>query len=396
MTDIKEMITLNVKHNEPSEHCPFCPPPDFSTYTSYPGAKNDSTKLRNIMINPGKLVSLQKGARPQTGKVGSCGYTQEQEEPQSRGKDSTKPYAFQAHHLISGKQALKGNVMEDWILKSHCNEKDTGYSVNCTANGFWAPSVPKKYLNKWSAGKKILTDDERQSEAEKVMEDAKAQFHLGPHNIIDPNDPEGNIHESYDKYIICRLKSIAERIEKWEKFCYLCDSDKKPQANYTVHDVLDKLSIHLKGEISGPRKNWKVFISKYALKYHKSVCLHIDLLKSQGVNNFQAFPAELFNPETGKKRLEFYLFNVIGLLKAVNLDKSDFDVLMPASSDGVDTVLAAFHKIVLDSKKTMEMKMFRLAEDPGTLIIHEEIVDALSNNRPENGWGIDVIEVESV
>jgi len=122
----------------------------------------------------------------------------------------------------------------------------------------------------------------------------------------------------------------------------------------------------------------------------------IELLKSQGVDNFQAFPVEILNPETSKKRLGYYLFNVIGLLKVVNLDKSAYDELMPASPDGIDVPLAAFNQIVIDSKKTMGMLMFRLAEDPTVLMIHEKIVDALFDNRPENGWGIDVVEVESV
>jgi len=168
--------------------------------------------------------------------------------------------------------------MEDWILESDCNEKDTGYSVNCTGNGFWAPSVPKSYVRKWSAKKKALTDSERQLEAEKVMKDANAQIHIGPHNITDPDDLNGDKHASYDKYIIKYLDAISDRINAWSNVCFLCDADKKqnkkPQANYTVHDVLDRLSNHLKNEITGPRSNWTVFISKYALEYHKPVCRH--------------------------------------------------------------------------------------------------------------------------
>lgn len=122
----------------------------------------------------------------------------------------------------------------------------------------------------------------------------------------------------------------------------------------------------------------------------------IELLRSQGVDNFQAFPVEVLNPETGKKRQGYYLFNVIGLLAVVDLNKSAYDELMPASPHGSHVPLAAFSEIVIDSKRTMGMLMFRLAENPTVLLIHEKIVDALSENRPENGWGIMVVEVESV
>jgi len=121
----------------------------------------------------------------------------------------------------------------------------------------------------------------------------------------------------------------------------------------------------------------------------------IDLLKSQ-VDNFQAFPAVILNPERGKKRSGFYLFNVHGMLKIVNLEESGYDELMSASSDGLHAPLVAFNKIAINSHKTMGMLMFELAEDPTALLIHESTVNALSDNRPENGWGIDVIEVESV
>ena len=275
MTDIGEMISLPVEHKEPSKDCPFCPPPEPLTYTTYPGAKNNSKKLAEIMENPEKLTSSQPGARPQTGKSDSDGYTQEQEKPRSRKQNTTKPYTFQAHHLISGNQALKGSPMEDWILASDRNEKDTGYSVNSTGNGFWAPSVPKDYVGKWSAKKKVLTDAQRQSKAEEIMRDARAQIHIGPHNITDPDDSNGGKHKSYDQYIKARLEAISDRINAWSNVCYLCDSnkkqDKKPQANYTVHDVLDRLSNHLQRKISGSPKSWKIFISKYALEYHKSV-----------------------------------------------------------------------------------------------------------------------------
>lgn len=274
--EIGELVSPPAVHKDPNKDCPFCPPPDFKDYTTYPGKDNDSGKLADIMEKPGDLTSKQSGARPQTGRVDSDGNTQEQSKPDARKQDLTKTYTFQAHHLISGKQALQGSEMEDWIVAGSKIEKDTGYSVNYTCNGFWAPSIPKAYIGRWGKSKRVLTDDERQKLAEEVMADAGAQAHIGPHNISDPDDPKGYIHNSYDRYIKDWLQAISERIQAWSNVCSFCDkkNGNKPQTTYTVHDILDRLSAHLESEISGNRANWKIFLSKYAMEYHKPVCKH--------------------------------------------------------------------------------------------------------------------------
>jgi hypothetical protein len=276
MTELGEMISPPGMHKEPSEKCPFCPPPEEKKYTTYPGAKNNSSDLAAIMKDPSLLTSRQAGARPQTEKADKQGYVQEQSKPEARAQDTTKSYTHQAHHLISGKQALKGSPMEDWILASAKNDKDTGYSVNSTGNGFWAPSIPKDYVGKWSASKGVLNDKERQIEAEKVMKASNAQAHIGPHNITDPDDPDGHHHMSYDRYIKKYLAAISKRIKIYSEKCFTCDTggNKKPQATYKVHDILDKLSAHLQKEITGSHKRWRIFLSKYAMNYHKSAVKH--------------------------------------------------------------------------------------------------------------------------
>jgi A nuclease family of the HNH/ENDO VII superfamily with conserved AHH len=277
MTEILEVLAPPAMHKEPNDKCPFCPPPEPIKYTTYPGAKNNSSHLADIMEKPEKLTSLQSGARPQTAKEDKSGFVQEQSKPTPRKQDTSKFYTHQAHHLISGNQALKGSPMEDWILASDKNEKDTGYSVNSTGNGFWAPSVPKKWVGKWGPTKKKLTDVERQTLAEEVMAAANAQAHIGPHNIADPDDPLGKHHMSYDVYIKKQLAAMSKRIKLWSDKCGFCKPDgkkKKPQATHKVHDMLDKLSTHLQKEITGSRKNWRIFLSKYAMEYHKQVCSH--------------------------------------------------------------------------------------------------------------------------
>lgn len=275
--EIGEALSPAVAHTEPNDKCPFCPPPEPTKYKTYPGKENKSKILAAVMKSPNKLTSKQTNARPQTGKCDDDGYTQEQGPPDPRTVKSTW-YTHQAHHLISGNQALKGSRIEDWILASDVNERDTGYSVNSTGNGFWAPSVPEDFKGRWSEEKGVLSDEERQAWANKVMKAANAQIHIGHHSITDPDDKDGDLHETYDSYIKKALEQLSDRIFSWSKECFQCSDrkkqNKKAQATYRVHDCLDRVSDHLERQVTGNRRSWEIFLSKYALNYHKPVCKH--------------------------------------------------------------------------------------------------------------------------
>ncbi|MES2824949.1 MAG: hypothetical protein V4732_15195 [Pseudomonadota bacterium] len=112
-------------------------------------------------------------------------------------------------------------------------------------------------------------------------------------------------------------------------------------------------------------------------------------LQLAGVDNFQQFPARLVNSQTGQSWDDFVAFNVIGFVKAANLDHSDFDVLMAGSDDDKVPPLLAFREIALDKNKIPSASMmFRMAEDPCNVIIHEQVVAVLSTHKPEGGWGV--------
>ncbi len=122
----------------------------------------------------------------------------------------------------------------------------------------------------------------------------------------------------------------------------------------------------------------------------------LDLLTKIGVNNFQAFPAQLINPETGEKRDDYFLFNVLGLMKVADLDASTYDEIMKGNPDGIDLPLLAFKNLAINGDQVRGIDMFRLAEAPITIIISERIYNALIENRPDDGWGIIVEEVDVV
>ncbi len=124
----------------------------------------------------------------------------------------------------------------------------------------------------------------------------------------------------------------------------------------------------------------------------------IDLLKKIGVDNFQAFPAQLINPETGEKRDDYFLFNVLGLMKVANLEASKYDTLMGGDPEGIHAPLPllAFKSLAINGDQVGDIDMFRLAEQPMRIIISERIDNALIKYRPEGGWGIVVEEVDVV
>jgi hypothetical protein len=269
MAELGEPVGTALGHTKPHPKCPFCPPKARKEYTTYPGAANHSGHLGDIMLDVDQLVPLQTGARPQQ-RAKEEGWAIEQSKATARKYNTKKTYTFQAHHLISGNQAMKGQKIEKWITASSKNKKDTGYSINNTNNGFWAPSMPKKYVDKWSAkANPALTDKKRQQVAEAVMRAEGAQIHIGPHNITD--DKRFDRHHTYDKYIKFKLKELNKRIILWSDEC-LCEQ-KKPkkmpmQATHRVHDALDAVSDHMQGKITGGVRNWDVFLSKYARDYH--------------------------------------------------------------------------------------------------------------------------------
>ena len=106
------------------------------------------------------------------------------------------------------------------------------------------------------------------------MADFGAQIHIGPHNIADPDDPNGDNHASYDRYLKGKLQEICDRVDQWGQKCK-CPPVKTPkQTTHQFHNNLDRLSAHMKTRITGARERWIVFLSKYAMEYHKEVCDH--------------------------------------------------------------------------------------------------------------------------
>ncbi len=269
MTELNELVAVSVPDLHPADdpNCPFCPKEPPEEWTTYGGASNDSKKLAAIIDNPTKLASLQPGVRP---KVDHAAHRQASDPMLDAAAVAFRQehrVTFQAHHLVSGKQALVKSLMEHWISAGPEVAADSGYSVNNAANGAWLPSIPKAWVGLW--GKE--SDEHRYTLAVEVMRELGAQIHVGPHNP-DVDDDDAH-HQPYDVWLITTLEGMGERIGEWEDHCPLCErpEGEKLRPSVRVNEALDRLSRRAWVKVTGPASDWDVFISKYAWWYHSEV-----------------------------------------------------------------------------------------------------------------------------
>jgi hypothetical protein len=101
-------------------------------------------------------------------------------------------------------------------------------------------------------------------------------------------------------------------------------------------------------------------------------------LKDAGVDNLQFFPAIIHDPESGKSYTNYKTFNLVGLVSAADMSKSEGESL----TGGPPLIDVFFTKLVLDESKTHNILMFRLAEAPSTILVHQSVKDYLEKNFP--------------
>jgi hypothetical protein len=259
--------------HSPDGECPFCPPPKKKTYTTYPGASNESGILSAFMDDPTKLgKSRESGARPKDGG--------EEHQPASIPRPKPEPifttsaygdYSCEPHHAISGNGGLKGHDIEKWLCKSGEVDADSGYSVNNSDNGVWLPSIPEKMKNgSWSP----LSDEKKLEIASLPMDAGKGQFHKGNHNIGDPSDPDAGYHFRYPEVIKDRLTLLKDRIVALSGTCPNCKTPKPFQVNWKINRMMDRLSNEFIRDLRKPAPQWEFFISRLALNYHRKDCTH--------------------------------------------------------------------------------------------------------------------------
>jgi hypothetical protein len=94
----------------------------------------------------------------------------------------------------------------------------------------------------------------------------------------------------------------------------------------------------------------------------------VEALQSAGVNNLQILPAAITNSHTGAIIDDYVVVNVIGMVSCANIDESSTSPLAD---------VYYFHNLVIDPARTRDMLMFRLAESPMEIIIHETVAQQI-------------------
>lgn len=94
----------------------------------------------------------------------------------------------------------------------------------------------------------------------------------------------------------------------------------------------------------------------------------VETLQAAGVDNLQLFPAVLRHPEAGSEYTNYFTVNVVGLVSCANVGESTAEPLAD---------VYYFHDLVIDPAKTRDLLLFRLAESPMEIIVHERVARAI-------------------
>lgn len=105
----------------------------------------------------------------------------------------------------------------------------------------------------------------------------------------------------------------------------------------------------------------------------------ISVLHKIGVTNFQCFDAIVRDTEKQIDYTNYKVINIIGLVSAANLNKSNYD-----SHGGAAYMDTDFDSLSIDESKINGQRLFRLAESVNGIVIHEEIKKAFEEHGIEH------------
>jgi uncharacterized protein DUF1629 len=106
-------------------------------------------------------------------------------------------------------------------------------------------------------------------------------------------------------------------------------------------------------------------------------------LQGAGVDNLQVFHAILRN-EAGREWRDYFAVNVLGAVSC--MAKSSEARRVAGRPSGMPFMKV--HKLVINPARAAGLELFRLAEAPTMLLMHQRLYDVLQKNAPPEGWGI--------
>ena len=101
----------------------------------------------------------------------------------------------------------------------------------------------------------------------------------------------------------------------------------------------------------------------------------VEVLAEAGVNNLELFDAVLHDPVSGRDFSNYKAFNVVGKVAAADMEASTRMGVSNSTLISVD-----FDSLVLDEGKCFGLKLFRLAEQVGAIVVDESIKSAIERS----------------
>lgn len=100
------------------------------------------------------------------------------------------------------------------------------------------------------------------------------------------------------------------------------------------------------------------------------------VLHSAGVANIELYPARIDDPHGGRSLHQYKAFNVVGLVACADMERSEY------LEDGDDDMPLMFDSLCIDDAKAHGALLFRLAEAPTALVVHQRIRQAVERQVP--------------
>lgn len=112
-----------------------------------------------------------------------------------------------------------------------------------------------------------------------------------------------------------------------------------------------------------------------------------EILLSVGVDNIDVYQAILRREDGTIVSNDYIAYNILGAVKAA----SSGTLFSPENPSRM--VDASFEKIVIDTRRTMEFLLFRLAESIRTVVVHAKVKTAIEARKIPNIMFIEIDEV---
>lgn len=109
----------------------------------------------------------------------------------------------------------------------------------------------------------------------------------------------------------------------------------------------------------------------------------LEILQGAGVDNLQVFPAVIKSETDGTIWDDFFAVNVLGTIACADLDKSEYDEIMPGHY--------IFDELAIDENKANGALLFRLHEHTPTIMMHFNVGKYIASQDPDkmlNGWSV--------